>query len=1295
MQLWKGGVAIASTTTANGGLYGFGSLVPGDYQVKFITFGGYVLTAQDKGGNDARDSDADPESGLTGVYSLVADQTNLSVDAGLYKPVTIGDVAFEDRNGNGVQDAGEAGVGGVSVKLFNDSTGATYTTVTASDGSYAFTALPPGAYHEEFTTPAGWVFTPSGAGTAATDSDPDPATGIAPAFTLTSGQSDLTHDVGLYRPIIIGDTVFTDMNANGVQDSGDTALAGVTVKLLDANGNPIADRTAVTDAAGHYQFSGLAPGQYGVQFVKPTGHAASPRDATGDTVDSDADPATGKTAIKAYVSGDNDSSVDAGFYLPTGLGDRVFLDANGNGLQDAGEAGIDGVTVTLLDGSGTPLPGRVTTTAGGGAYHFTGLVPGDYKVQVTAPAGYAVTLRDQGGNDAADSDASPITGTYTLVSGQIDNSVDAGLYQPVTIGDRVWVDANGNGVQDSGEQGFAGVTVTLVNELTGQSVSQQTDASGNYLFTGLLPGNYQEVFTAPAGYVFTRSGAGTAATDSDPNAAGLTPGFFLASGASDLARDAGLYIPPKIGGTISLDLPPGICDYKRPDAVFAGVTVELLDAQGHVVQTTTTGSDGTYLFQNLVPGTYSVEFIAPAGTKFTKGVPASGLTGSIATVSGDAFTHVDAALSHLTGTIFDQPPTVLTSPWAYDANTAVNIAFEGAGHTNLNAPGSYVVGGHGGLTASSNQAGQYIIGGAGDNLLHGGSNGAVLGGSVLVGGAGNNVFEATSGNDIVLGGCGSNNMQGLGSVDASAPRGLAGFDILVGGLSADVIEGNNSTAAMIGGGGDDQIHGDGTIIGGANDGTISYANGVFSDFRIGDHLKGGGAANTFVYQKGDGVQWIENFHPAQGDSLQIYGYAAPAATGTVNGFTVLYFGPNDALVFNAPAPTENVSYFAHQDSAPGAYGHWAPLPPTLLTTAVTTYTGTQGDDIAVGSSAATTFRGGDGDNLLIGGVGNDTFHGGAGHTTFIGNGGADVYYGGTGNDLYHLSSAAETIVEQANGGQDMVVAGFSLTLAVNVENLVLSHGAGNLAGTGNASGNTLVGNEGANILKGLAGNDTLQGHSGNDWLQGGEGDDSLDGGTGADQLSGGAGQDTLNGASGQGEADILIGGAGDDTYIVDSTAEVISEGPGGGIDTVIAVTGGPAYALGADLENLVLAGSLRYGTGNALDNQITGNAQANWLMGQAGTDTLDGMGGNDVLYGGAGADAFVVARGTGQDLVGDFIAGIDKVLLKGLGFAGFADVQAHMAEANGSTVIDLGGGDSLRLNGVANAALTAADFLYA
>ncbi|RYJ01276.1 MAG: calcium-binding protein, partial [Acetobacteraceae bacterium] len=729
----------------------------------------------------------------------------------------------------------------------------------------------------------------------------------------------------------------------------------------------------------------------------------------------------------------------------------------------------------------------------------------------------------------------------------------------------------------------------------------------------------------------------------------------------------------------------------------------------------------------LVPGTYAVQFVAPAGMRVGS-APNQAMT----LVSGDAVSGLDAGLDHLTGTILDTAPLVPPNGNALDVNTASHVAFSGVGQVNLNAPGSYILGGTGGLTASSNHADQYIIGGIGFNVLHGGSNGSALGGSILVGGAGDNVFEGTSGNDIIIGGCGNNVMQGLGSVAATAPHGLGGFDILVGGPSGDTIEGNNSTTVIFGGAGNDEIHGDGTLIGGSNAGTISYAGGVFSNLRIGDHLNAGGQADTFVYQKGDGVQWIENYKPAEGDSLQIYGYGKPLATGTVDGFTVLYFGPNEALLFNSAAPTDNVTYFAHQDGISGAFGHFMPLPPVKLAASVTEFAGTQGDDIAIGSDSATTFRAGGGDNLLIGGAGADTFHGGTGNTTMIGNGGADVFFGGSGDDTYYVENAFESITEAAGGGQDMVIAAVSYSLFANVENLTLAAGAGAINGFGNALGNVLIGKEGANVLLGYqgddvvsggggndiifgmegndslngdagadtlngdAGNDTLNGGSGADSLQGGDGDDSLEGGAGAagDILMGGEGNDTLDGASGFGESDLMDGGNGRDTYIVDSLADLIFESATGGIDTVV-VDFGSGYTLGANLENLVLRGITPFGVGNALDNQLTGNAQANWLLGGAGNDTLNGREGNDQLFGEAGADTFVFGRGTGSDVIGDFQAGIDHIRLQGLGFASFADVQAHMTEAAGTTTIDLGLGDLVLLNGVAKAGLTAADFLFA
>ena len=140
--------------------------------------------------------------------------------------------------------------------------------------------------------------------------------------------------------------------------------------------------TTTTGASGDYQFLDLVPGDYFVQFNLPSGYAYSPQDATGDTTDSDADATTGRTVITTLTPGENDPTWDAGIYFTASLGDRVWLDQNANGIQDAGEPGMPGVTVTLYTSAGIPVGAPATTDANGN-YAFPNLPPGDYYVQFT------------------------------------------------------------------------------------------------------------------------------------------------------------------------------------------------------------------------------------------------------------------------------------------------------------------------------------------------------------------------------------------------------------------------------------------------------------------------------------------------------------------------------------------------------------------------------------------------------------------------------------------------------------------------------------------------------------------------------------------------------------------------------------------------------------------------------------------------------------------------------------------------------------------------------------------------
>ncbi len=192
---------------------------------------------------------------------------------------------------------------------------------------------------------------------------------------------------------------------------------------------------------------------------------------------------------------------------------------------------------------------------------------------------------------------------------------------------------------------------------------------------------------------------------------------------------------------------------------------------------------------------------------------------------------------------------------------------------------------------------------------------------------------------------------------------------------------------------------------------------------------------------------------------------------------------------------------------------------------------------------------------------------------------AEQLIGGGGDDTFFVSSLGVSVVEAAGGGLDTIRAYVDTTLPAEVENLVLLGGAAR--GTGNALANVITGNAFANVL---------------------------DGGPGADRLE---------------------GGPGDDTYLVDTIADIISEQAGEGVDSVRAVSD---YVLGANLENLILEGRAVSGTGNAIANILTGNARNNDLHGGDGADVLTGgtavgLAGSrevDLLDGGAGADTFVL-----------------------------------------------------------------------
>lgn len=326
----------------------------------------------------------------------------------------------------------------------------------------------------------------------------------------------------------ISGTIYNDKDATWFNDSPvlDSPFEGVTVRLLDADGNPVkdasgADITAKTAADGTYKFDRVPMGSYKVEVVpgaaKVDGTDVNLSDYKqtygygSSTTRSEAGKGTlvTPTAISLTAAAPNATKVDFAFVKPASVGDFVWFDANKDGIQDADEAGVPGVTVTLTDGAGNPVidldgnPVKAVTTDANGMYEFTNLMPNvdrivanageeNYKVVFTVPAGYSATTSNAGDPEK---DSNGADSSVTLAQGQNDETVDFGLVADGMIGDTLFwdVDNSGGSAPSGPDKPLAGVTVTL-NYTTPAGVEKTlttvTDADGHYSFKDLAPGDY-------------------------------------------------------------------------------------------------------------------------------------------------------------------------------------------------------------------------------------------------------------------------------------------------------------------------------------------------------------------------------------------------------------------------------------------------------------------------------------------------------------------------------------------------------------------------------------------------------------------------------------------------------------------------------------------------------------------------------------------------------------------------------------------------------------------------------------
>ena len=487
------------------------------------------------------------------------------------------------------------------------------------------------------------------------------------------------------------------------------------------------------------------------------------------------------------------------------------------------------------------------------------------------------------------------------------------------------------------------------------------------------------------------------------------------------------------------------------------------------------------------------------------------------------------------------------------ANAGFDVAYASASYTLSANVEKLVLTGAAGINGTGNAQDNKLIGNDGNNVLSG-----MAGNDSIEGGAGNDTLDGGTGADLLIGGTGNdtyivdsaldviveNAGEGVDTVQASFTAALGEHLenlTLTGGANIDgsgnaldnVITGNSGNNVLNGGAGSD------TLLGGAGNDvyevdafdTVVEAAGAGTDtVRAGFNYTLGANLENLVLSGGDlngaGNALANSIVGTAGNNVLDGGLGADILDGGAGNDTYIVDNSADVVVEAAGNGVDTVL-------ASASYQLAANVEHLVLTgSANINGAGNALDNTITGNSGSNLLDGGQGADLLLGGAGNDTLVGGEGDDRLDGGQDADLMQGGAGNDVYLVDNAGDTAIEAAGNGIDTVYASASHVLGANVENLVLTGGAG-LQGTGNASDNSITGSNGDDRIAGMAGNDILAGGAGNDLLLGGAGNDTyLFGlGDGHDRVVDAEGKGTLAIRGGLTAADLDATQSGNDLVL--------------------------------------------------------------------------------------------------------------------------------------------------------------------